>query len=222
MHATPGQLVSQEELFARWEAEGSTPEILAALENLRLMQSASPQATAPSRVSRDIQSEFEAVLSPVLTEDEDEDDEPVFLAVASPSRSGPPPKTQPASHDCQDGGYQSEAGSTAAPTADPLAAYRDKCVVLYTSMAHDQLAVVATRKIVTQLESMSVPFVQLDGMAPENVDARRLLWSLADAKPGTYPVVYSGATGFIGMGDELQDLIDNGQLSRKLGATSSA
>ena len=134
--------------------------------------------------------------------------------------------------------------------ADPLAAFADTCVLLYTSMARDQvckppprsgslvpcdhhlafsmrspscvhalawqLATVATRKIVTQLEGMQVGFHKLDGTVPENRDVRNALWTLAGAKPGTYPIVYDGQTGFVCQGDELQDLIDCGELEGTL------
>ena len=48
-------------------------------------------------------------------------------------------------------------------------------------MTRDQLATVATRKIVTQLDGLGAPYVQLDGMAPENKELRKELWALADA-----------------------------------------
>ena len=101
-------------------------------------------------------------------------------------------------------------------TASALAAYPDKVVVLYTSMTRDQLATVATRKIVTQLEGLHVPFVELDGTQPTNKDVRSALWSLAGAKPGTYPIVFVGPTGFVCHGDAVQDLIDSGEMEAKL------
>ena len=74
----------------------------------------------------------------------------------------------------------------------------------------------ATRKIVTQLEGMQVSFHQLDGTVPDNRDVRNALWTLAGAKPGTYPIIYGGQTGFVCQGDALQDLIDSGELAGKL------
>ena len=98
-----------------------------------------------------------------------------------------------------------------------LAAYAGKVVVLYTPMTRDQLATVATRKIVTQLEGLSAPFVQLDGTDPNNKAVRTALWQKADAKPGTYPIVWVGSSGFTCKGEEVQDLIDSGQLEARLG-----
>ena len=43
---------------------------------------------------------------------------------------------------------------------DPLSAYGDKVVVLYTPMTRNQLATVATRRVVTQLKALSIPYVE--------------------------------------------------------------
>ena len=59
-------------------------------------------------------------------------------------------------------------------------------LLLVTPMAHDQLATVATRKIVTQLEGRGAAFVQVDGTRPENREVRSALWALAGAAPGTW------------------------------------
>ena len=104
--------------------------------------------------------------------------------------------------------------------ADPLARYANTTVVMHTSMTRDQLATVATRKIVTQLVGLGVEFVQLDGMDPENKEVRKALWSKADAKPGTYPILYVGATGYTCKGEEVQDLIDGGELAKVLGVAT--
>ena len=230
--------MSQDELFARWEAEGSTPEIISALHDL--MKPAASTCEPPMRAARDVQSEIEAAaaasalesntdrnpteeVDPDVDADDDEDEEPIFLSVASLPRMASTTKStesQPAPAPSSSAEQSTESQSAPAPTT--LAAYRGKCVVLYTSMTRDQLATVATRKIVTQLEGMGVPFAQLDGSAPENKDVRSELWSMAAAKPGTYPIVYSSATGFVCKGEELQGLIDSGNLSAKLGVSSAS
>ena len=101
-------------------------------------------------------------------------------------------------------------------SVDPLAAYSATVVLLYTPMTRDQLATVATRKIATQLQGLRVPFSEVDGTQVEHKDVRAALWKAAGAKPGTYPILYSGLTGFVTQGDALQDLLDSGELSMKL------
>ena len=91
---------------------------------------------------------------------------------------------------------------------DPLSAYGDKVVVLYTPMTRNQLATVATRRVVTQLKALSIPYVELDGTDLDNKLVRAALWAKADASAGTYPILYVGSTGFTCKGDEVQDLID--------------
>jgi hypothetical protein len=83
-------------------------------------------------------------------------------------------------------------------------------------MTRDQLATVATRKMATQLQGLRVPFLEVDGTQVEHKDVRAALWKAAGAKPGTYPILYSGLTGFVTQGDALQDLLDSGVLSMKL------
>ena len=107
------------------------------------------------------------------------------------------------------------------PPAAELDSYSDMLVLLYTSMTRDQLATVATRKIVTQAEALGLPLVQLDGLDPANKPLRSVLWQRAEAKPGTYPILYVGSTGFTCKGEEVQDLIDSGQLGAKLGGLST-
>ena len=63
--------------------------------------------------------------------------------------------------------------------------------------------------------------MQLDGTDPEHKAAREKLWERAKAKPGTYPILYVGSTGFACKGEEVQDLIDSGQLDAKLGGLST-
>jgi len=134
---------------------------------------------------------------------------PVPVPVPVPVQVAPPVPVPPAVT-----GYDSAA-------AGPLGAFSDRVVVLYTSMTRDQLATVATRKIITQLEGMGVPFAQLDGTQPEHKETRGALWALAGVKPGTYPIVYVGASGFVCHGDDVQDLIDSGQMEAKLRAGSA-
>ena len=105
--------------------------------------------------------------------------------------------------------------------SDPLAQYASMCVVLYTSMTRDQLATVAHRKIVTQLEGLKADFVQIDGIDPNHKAVRAALWAKAGAKPGTYPILYIGPSGFTCKGDEVQGLIDSGELSSKLGLAAA-
>jgi hypothetical protein len=76
-------------------------------------------------------------------------------------------------------------------------------VLLYTPMTRDQLATVATRKIIMQLR---IPFVEVDGTQPESKLIRSAIWEAAGAKPGTYPIIYSGLTHFVAHGDSLLDL----------------
>ena len=108
------------------------------------------------------------------------------------------------------------APTPSSASVDPLAAYSATVVLLYTPMTRDQLATVATRKIATQLQGLRVPFSEVDGTQVEHKDVRAALWKAAGAKPGTYPILYSGLTGFVTQGDALQDLLDSGELSMKL------
>ena len=108
------------------------------------------------------------------------------------------------------------APTPSSASVDPLAAYSATVVLLYTPMTRDQLATVATRKIATQLQGLRVPFSEVDGTQVEHKDVRAALWKAAGAKPGTYPILYSGLTGFVTQGDALQDLLDSGELGMKL------
>ena len=108
------------------------------------------------------------------------------------------------------------APTPSSASVDPLSAYSATVVLLYTPMTRDQLATVATRKIATQLQGLRVPFSEVDGTQVEHKDVRAALWKAAGAKPGTYPILYSGLTGFVTQGDALQDLLDSGELSMKL------
>ena len=96
--------------------------------------------------------------------------------------------------------------------SDALSRYRSQVVVLFTPMTNDHVATVATRKLLTQLKGLAAPLVQLDGTAHENHSVRAVLWTRADAKPGTYPILYIGRTGRTYKGEEIQDLIESGDL----------
>ena len=125
----------------------------------------------------------------------------------------PPPPVEPPQGGATSGGGNED---------DPLRTYADhgQVVLLYTSMTRDQLATVATRKVVTQLDGLGVDYVQLDGSCADHRSVRAALWALAGASPGTYPIMYVPQTGFVCKGgDESQDLIDSGELASKLGGT---
>jgi hypothetical protein len=127
---------------------------------------------------------------------------PAPASVPSAAAAAPPPPAAPAP-----------------PTGPPpagLEALNEKVVVLYTPMTRDQLATVATRKIVTQLEGLGVAFEQLDGMGEKNKELRKALWAHAGAKPGTYPILYVGSSRFACTGEDVQALIDSGDLAKKL------
>ena len=134
---------------------------------------------------------------------------PPAAATAAPPAAPPPPPAVP------------PTAASAGEAADPLDAYGDKVVILYTSMTRDQLATVATRKVVTQAQALGLPYVELDGTDATHKAVRTALWARAGAKPGTYPILYVGATGFAASGEEVQDLIDAGTLDAKLGGMAT-
>ena len=144
-------------------------------------------------------------------------------AFGSPT-AAPAPTATPASlaaFSSPSAGLLNQQASAPAPppppssdSGDPLAGYGETVVVLFTSMSRDQLATVATRKVVTQLQGFGMPYVELDGTDPNNKAVRTALWSKAGASPGTYPIIYVGSTGFTCKGDEVQDLIDDGTLGK--------
>ena len=105
---------------------------------------------------------------------------------------------------------------------DPLAEYARRVVVLFTSMTRDQLATVATRKLLTQLDSLSVEVVQLEGQDSANHAARKELWKRAGATPGSYPILFVGSTGVCCTSERIQEMIDMGKLPSVLGLAESS
>ena len=85
-----------------------------------------------------------------------------------------------------------------------LDAYADKLVYLCSAQASQQLIIVAQRKIETQLEGLKMEYSSVDGMLPENKEARGEIWKLCEAKPGTYPIILNMKTKQFWHGDELQ------------------
>ena len=85
-----------------------------------------------------------------------------------------------------------------------LDAYADKLVYLCSAQASQQLVIVAQRKVETQLDGLKLAYVSVDGMEPENKEARKAIWEMAEAKPGTYPIVVNMKTGQCWTGDDLQ------------------
>lgn len=111
----------------------------------------------------------------------------------------------------------SGATSAVSPASDlNLQSYGDQILVLYTPMTRDQLATVTTRRLMTHLEGLSIPHVRLDGTDPSNKAVRSSLWVAAKAQAGAYPVLYIGSSGEAFHGDEVQALIDTGELVNKL------
>jgi len=87
--------------------------------------------------------------------------------------------------------------------------YADKLVYLFSAQPSGQLAIVAQRKVETQMDGLKLDYVKVDGMDPANKEARAAVWAKTEAKPGTYPIVLDMKTGTSWMGDDLQNAIDD-------------
>ena len=102
-----------------------------------------------------------------------------------------------------------------------LEAHAGEVLFLYTDGARDQLAVVAIRKIPTQLDGLKIPYTKIDGMDPANKDLRKAMWTVGKKKPGTYPVVFIGST-YICDGEDSQEQIDCGSFISKFDGVKRA
>ncbi|EOD04243.1 hypothetical protein EMIHUDRAFT_453932 [Emiliania huxleyi CCMP1516] len=94
--------------------------------------------------------------------------------------------------------------------------YAGKLLYLHSSQSSSQLVIVAQRKLETQLESYSVPFVKIDGMELEKKEVRKAIWEMSDQKPGTYPILVDMVNGKCYAGDDLQASQDTGSLQTAL------
>mmetsp|Transcript_7136 Transcript_7136/g.18461 ORF Transcript_7136/g.18461 Transcript_7136/m.18461 type:complete len:116 (+) Transcript_7136:17-364(+) len=97
-----------------------------------------------------------------------------------------------------------------------LDSFSGKCVLLMSGQSSNQLTIVAQRKIETQLEGLGIEYTKVDGMEPDNKEARAALWAKADAKPGTYPIVFNMQSGKYWYGDDLQVALDDSALGSAL------
>ena len=120
------------------------------------------------------------VFEPTPQDDDEEEEEEATPSSAAPAAPPPPPpvtvpQTPPSTK--MEEASASSSSTSGGSSADPLASYSNAVVLLYTSMTRDQIATVATRKVITQLKSLKVPYVELDGTDPNNKAVRTALWS---------------------------------------------
>lgn len=84
-------------------------------------------------------------------------------------------------------------------------------VLLYSSLATDQIQVVNSRRLEDVLKGNKVQFEKVDGSYPDNKDLRDILFGVSGQR-GKYPQCFlkdeSGSYTFVGLWEEVESLIE--------------
>lgn len=96
-----------------------------------------------------------------------------------------------------------------------LVYFRDKmsqtAVLLYSSLATDQIQVVNSRRLEDVLKGNKIQFEKVDGSYPDNKDLRDILFGVSGQR-GKYPQCFlkddSGSYTFVGLWEEVESLVE--------------
>ena len=87
----------------------------------------------------------------------------------------------------------------------------DRCVILISSLATDQIQIVNSRRLEDSIKGNKIQFDKFDGSLPENKEIRDKLFGVSGLR-GKYPQCFlesDGAYRFIGLWDQIEELIES-------------
>ncbi len=93
-----------------------------------------------------------------------------------------------------------------------------KAILLFSSLATDQIQVVNTRRLETALEAKKVTFEKVNGSLVENKTLREVLFAASGIR-GKYPQCFIASGDmfqFVGQWEEMESLLDCDQLPKEI------
>lgn len=87
----------------------------------------------------------------------------------------------------------------------------DKCILLFSSLATDQIQLVNSRRLEDVLLGNKIQFDKIDGSLVENKDIRDKLFASSGLR-GKYPQCFLESDGvyrFIGLWDHMEELVES-------------
>jgi hypothetical protein len=97
-----------------------------------------------------------------------------------------------------------------ADTPLPLPKMSDGCLVMFSSLATDQIQVVNSRRLQDSLTARKIQFEALDGSLPENKERRDECFAISGQR-GKYPQCFltgEGPMRFVGLWEEVESLME--------------